>query len=148
MLVQETKHFQVPEFLSAEALGVYLARRCASCRNCKECQFRTSAISFKEDQEYQAILDGLKFDEGRKKWNASYPFFIPLSVLRDNYQVLLIKQNRGVQPAVQGHCRQGRLQGVDSGRPGELEGALQLHIYPWWSPSRPDLKPPLPSEYA
>jgi hypothetical protein len=37
MLAQETKHFQVPEFLSAEALGVYLPRRCSSCRNCKEC---------------------------------------------------------------------------------------------------------------
>ncbi len=46
MLEQETKHFQVPEFLPAEALGVDLPRRCTSCRNCKECQFRTSAISF------------------------------------------------------------------------------------------------------
>jgi len=83
---------------------VDLPRRCASCRNCKECQFRTSAISFKEDREYGAILDGLKFDEGRKKWTASNTFFIPPSELRDNYHQVesytenmekkLIKQNR------------------------------------------------------
>ncbi len=32
----------------------------------------------------QAILDGLKFDEGRKKWTALYTFFTPPSELRDN----------------------------------------------------------------
>jgi hypothetical protein len=32
------------------------------------------------------ILDGLKFNEERCKWTASYPFFIPPSELRDNYQ--------------------------------------------------------------
>jgi hypothetical protein len=66
------QHFQVAEFLSAEAMGVDSPRRCASCKNCKECQFRTSAITFKEVQEYQAILDGLKFDKNRKKWTVNY----------------------------------------------------------------------------
>ncbi len=32
------------------------------------------------------ILDGLKFNEERPKWTASYPFFIPPSELKDNYQ--------------------------------------------------------------
>jgi hypothetical protein len=58
MLAQNSK--QVQEFLSAEALGIDLPRRCASC---KEYQFRT----IKEDQEYQVMQEGLKFNEGRKK---------------------------------------------------------------------------------
>jgi hypothetical protein len=63
-----------------------------------------SAISFKEDQEYQVILNGLKFNEESKKWTASDPFFIPPSELQDNYQQVksytenmekrLTKQNR------------------------------------------------------
>jgi hypothetical protein len=86
LVAQESKNFQTPEFLSAEAMGVDLPRRCPSCKNCKECQFRTSAVSYKEDQEFHVILDGLKFNEERRKWTASYPFFIPPSELRDNDQ--------------------------------------------------------------
>jgi hypothetical protein len=104
LVAQESKNFQTPEFLSAEAMGVDLPRRCPSCKNCKECQFRTSAVSYKEDQEFHVILDGLKFNEERRKWTASYPFFVPPSELRDNYQQVktytermekrLIKQGR------------------------------------------------------
>jgi hypothetical protein len=86
LVTQEGKNFQTPEFLSAEAMGVDLPRRCPSCKNCKECQFRTSAVSYKEDQEFHVILEGLKFNEERRKWTASYPFFIPPSELKDNYQ--------------------------------------------------------------
>jgi hypothetical protein len=67
-------------------MGVDLPRRCPSCKNCKECQFRTSAVSYKEDQEFHVILEGLKFSEERRKWTASYPFFVPPSELKDNYQ--------------------------------------------------------------
>ncbi len=104
LVAQEGKNFQTPEFLSAEAMGVDLPRRCPSCKNCKECQFRTSAVSYKEDQEFHVILEGLKFSEERRKWTASYPFFIPPSELKDNYQQVktytermekrLIKQGR------------------------------------------------------
>ncbi len=104
LVAQESKNFQTLEFLSAEAMGVDLPRRCPSCKNCKECQFRTSAVAYKEDQEFHVILDGLKFNEERRKWTASYPFFIPPSELKDNYQQVktytermekkLIKQGR------------------------------------------------------
>ncbi len=50
------------------------------------------------------ILEGLKFNKERRKWTASYPFFIPPSELKDNYQQVktytermekrLIKQGR------------------------------------------------------
>ena len=43
-------------------------------------------MSYKEDQEFHVILEGLKFNEERRKWTASYPFFIPPSELKDNYQ--------------------------------------------------------------
>jgi hypothetical protein len=55
--------FQPSDFLSAEALGTDMPRRCKNCLKCKECQFRADSLTFKENQEYQVILDGLKFDE-------------------------------------------------------------------------------------
>ncbi|MFO0004959.1 MAG: hypothetical protein ACK559_27900, partial [bacterium] len=77
--------FQPSDFLSDEAIGTDITRRCKNCLKCKECQFRADSLTFKENQEYQVILDGLKFDEKRKKWTASYPFCIPPSELMDNH---------------------------------------------------------------
>ncbi len=54
--------FQPYDFLTSESLGTDLPRRCTSCRKCKECKFRTDCLTFKEDQEYQIILEGLKFN--------------------------------------------------------------------------------------
>ncbi len=78
--------FQPYDFLTAESLGTDLPCRCTSCRKCKECKFRTDSLTFKEDQEYQVILEGLKFDEEHRRWRATYPFHIPPTTLRDNYQ--------------------------------------------------------------
>jgi hypothetical protein len=61
--------FQPSDFLSAE-----------------ECKFRTDSLTFKENQEYQVILDGFKFNGAREKRTATYPFRIPLSTLQDNYE--------------------------------------------------------------
>jgi hypothetical protein len=44
------------------------------------------SLTFKEDQEYQVILEGLKFNKEWGKWTATYPFHIPPSALRDNYE--------------------------------------------------------------
>ncbi len=55
--------FQPYDFLTTESLGTDLLRRCTSCRRCKECKFRTDSLTFKEDQEYQIILEGLEFDK-------------------------------------------------------------------------------------
>jgi hypothetical protein len=62
-----------------------MAILCYVAKNSKEFQFQTSAISYKEGQEYHVILDGLKFSEEKRKWTASYPFFITPSELQDNY---------------------------------------------------------------
>jgi hypothetical protein len=77
--------FQPSDFLSAEALGTDMPRRCKNCLKCKECQFQADSLTFKENQEYQVILDGLKFAAKRKKWTATYPFCIPPSELMDNH---------------------------------------------------------------
>ncbi len=74
---RENGIFQPSDFLMAEALGTDMPRRCKNCLKCRECQFRADSLSFKENQEYQVILDGLKFDEKNRKWTASYPFCIP-----------------------------------------------------------------------
>jgi hypothetical protein len=73
------------DFLLAEALGTDLPRPCVLCLGCKECKFRAVSISFKENQEYQVILEGLEFDAAAKKWTASYPFCVPPTDLNDNY---------------------------------------------------------------
>jgi hypothetical protein len=78
--------FQPYDFLTAESLGTDLLRRCTSCRRCKECKFRTDCLTFKEDQEYQIILEGLEFNKERRRWRATYPFHIPPSTLKDNYE--------------------------------------------------------------
>jgi hypothetical protein len=59
--------FQLLDFLSAKALGTDMPRRCKNCLKCKECRFWADSLTFKENQEYQVILDGLKFDEKRRK---------------------------------------------------------------------------------
>jgi hypothetical protein len=63
--------FQPYDFLMAESLGTDLPRRCTSCQKCKECKFRTDSLTFKEDQEYQVILEGLKFNKERGRWRAT-----------------------------------------------------------------------------
>jgi hypothetical protein len=78
--------FQPYDFLTTESLGTDLPRRCTSCRKCKECKFRTDSLTFKEDQEYQVILEGLEFSKERGRWLAMYPFHIPPTTLQDNYQ--------------------------------------------------------------
>ncbi len=75
--------FQPYDFLTAESLGTDLLRRCTSCQKCKECKFRTDSLTFKEDQEYQVILE---FNKERGRWRATYPFHIPLTALQDNDQ--------------------------------------------------------------
>lgn len=82
--VARASHFVPADFLSAEAMGVEMPRRCASCKKCKECQFRTSMLTFKENAEYEAILDNLSYDPQDKKWTAAYPFAIDPQILQDN----------------------------------------------------------------
>ena len=82
--VARASHFVPADFLSAEAMGVEMPRRCASCKKCKECQFRTSMLTFKENAEYEAILDNLSYDPEDKKWTAAYPFAIDPQILQDN----------------------------------------------------------------
>jgi hypothetical protein len=42
----------------------------------QNCKFRADFVSFKENKEYEAILNRLMLEEKRKLWTASYPFCI------------------------------------------------------------------------
>jgi hypothetical protein len=90
--------FQPSDFKSAEAMGPDIPHRCTSCLKCKECKFRTDSLTFKENQEYQVILDGLKFNGAQEKWTATYPFRIPPSTLQDHseqvYRYTLVQERR------------------------------------------------------
>ena len=76
---------QDPGFLTTEALGTDPPRRCKTCANCKECQFRTNLLSAKENAEYDIIVSNLKFDEKNGKWSTAYPFIEHPMILKDNY---------------------------------------------------------------
>jgi hypothetical protein len=77
-------HYMPLDFLSAEALGTEPLRRCAACLKCEECQFRADVLTFKENAEYEAIINNLTHSPEEKKWTASYPFIENPGVLTDN----------------------------------------------------------------
>jgi hypothetical protein len=81
----QTTFFNPPEFIPAEVMGTELPRRCPACRNCKECQFRMDSLTFKENTEYEIILNKLHLDVERKQWIAGYPFNTLVEKLIDNY---------------------------------------------------------------
>ncbi len=80
-----TTFFNPPEFIPAEVMGTELPGRCPACRNCKECQFRMDSLTFKENTEYEVILNKLHLDVERKQWIAGYPFNTLVEKLIDNY---------------------------------------------------------------
>jgi len=93
--------------MTTESLGTNLQRRCTSCCKCKECKFRTDCLTFKEDQEYQIILEGLEFNKEQGRWRATYPFHIQPSTLRDNYaQVFKYTLVQEKRLAKQGHTEE------------------------------------------
>ncbi len=123
--------------------------RCNSCRKCKECKVRTDSLTFKEDQEYQVILEGLKFNAGRGRWSATYPFHIPPSTLKDNYEQVfrytlaqekrLAKQGR-TQEFNEEFYKTLECSGRSLRRRWPRETALSTTSL-WWRPSRRDLTP-------
>ena len=72
------------DFLTAEAFGVDVPKRCKFCRGCKECGFKAHQLTYTENMELQEIEDGLTLDTTRKKWTASYPFHTDPAKLKNN----------------------------------------------------------------
>ena len=77
--------FTPMDFISAEAVGTDVPRRCATCRHCKECEFKLQCLTWEENKQLETVEKGLKLDVEAKKWTASYPFTTPPTVLEDNY---------------------------------------------------------------
>ena len=73
------------DFISAEAYGVDIAKRCGSCRSCKECQFKAVQLSYEEMQELEAIETGLTLNTVEQYWVSEYPFKRDPGILQDNY---------------------------------------------------------------
>ena len=73
------------DFLSVEAFGVDIPRRCKYCRGCKECGFRAKALTWTEAKELAEIEKGLTLDTVNKVWTAEYPFNTDPSILKNNY---------------------------------------------------------------
>jgi hypothetical protein len=77
-------HFSPMDFLSAEAVGTEVPRRCAFCKNCKECTHKMVSLSWEENAELAIIEEGLTLDEANCKWTAKYPFIISPTIMKDN----------------------------------------------------------------
>ena len=73
------------DFLSAEAFGIDVPRRCRHCKGCKECGFRASALTWTEARELAEIEKGLSLDTTKKVWTATYPFQEDPTVLKNNH---------------------------------------------------------------
>jgi hypothetical protein len=94
-----------------------------------------SAITFKEDKEYQAISEGLKFYESRKKWTASYPFFIPPSELQDNYgQVKSYTENMELRLVKQNRVEEFNAQFKDTVNRGVFRELTKAEVSKWKGP--------------
>ncbi len=93
------------DFISAEAMGVEIPRRCAACEGCKECTFRVAHLTWKEAEELRVIEKGLVLDVERRRWVASYPYMVDPSVLADN-RVQAIHLMKGLERRLR---KRGRL---------------------------------------
>jgi hypothetical protein len=104
------------------------------------------------------ILEGLKFNEERRKCTASYPFFIPPTELKDNYQQVKTYTERMEKRLIkQGRVEEFNSQFRDTVERGvfrelseeELKvGKVLSTTLPWWRPSRMAHMPPRPCIYA
>ena len=73
------------DFLSAEAHGIEVPKRCRNCRGCKECGARANQLTWTENMELSQIEKGLSLDVDKKKWTSAFPFKTDPSILVNNY---------------------------------------------------------------
>ena len=81
----DSKHVQM-DFLSAEAFGVDIPKRCNSCKACKECRYAVTQLTYEEQKELSCIESLLSYDATLKKWTAAYPYKVDPEVLNNNYR--------------------------------------------------------------
>ena len=62
------------DFLSSEAYGVEVPKRCSLCKGCKECNFKNTQISFEELTELTAIENNKSLNVAERKWKAEYVY--------------------------------------------------------------------------
>ena len=62
-----------PDFYSVENLGLEAPRRCTACTHCKDCNWRNTFISDKDNLEFSRIVENLTFSEESKRWVSLYP---------------------------------------------------------------------------
>lgn len=83
-LLVRTREIKTCDFLSADALGVDIPKRCRVCVSCKECNFKSHQLTWKENLELTAIESGLELDTIKKVWTAEYPLEKDANLLKDN----------------------------------------------------------------
>ena len=81
----KTRVVRTIDFLSAEAHGTDVPKRCRSCRGCKECGTKAGQLTWTEAMELSQIELGLSLDVDAKRWTVSYPYKVDPDILSDNY---------------------------------------------------------------
>ena len=74
---------QIEQFHSVESLGVSCSPKCGGCR-CGKCQAGGKDMTLLEEKEYEMIKNGLKFDQSKGRYVASYPWVVDAKRLPSN----------------------------------------------------------------
>ena len=83
-LLLRSREIKTVDFLSVEAIGVDIPKRCRLCVSCKECNFKSHQLTWRENVELTAIESGLTLDTLKKVWTAEYSLEKDASLLKDN----------------------------------------------------------------
>ena len=75
-------------FFKAESLGTVIEPRCGDCR-CSKCPVPGSMYSFREQQEFNTIMNNLFRKEGENRWWTPYPWKSERDVLPKNDKAAL-----------------------------------------------------------
>ena len=83
---------QERDFYTLDDLGIEPARRCSSCKGCKDCSWRGQKLSKQEAFELDYIEKCVEIQDG--KFQVKFPFLVDPKELADNYyQVVKIAES-------------------------------------------------------
>ena len=80
----------VERFYNIESLGIMCQPKCGACQ-CGKCHPGGKNMSLQDEREYKLIEDGIKFNEERKRWTASYPWIREPMELPNNKRFALAR---------------------------------------------------------
>jgi hypothetical protein len=81
----ERRIFQPSDFLSAEALGTDMPRRCKNCLKCKECKFRADSLTSRRTRSTRSSWTASNSTKSEESGRRPIPSVYPPSELMDHH---------------------------------------------------------------